>query len=55
MQHFTLFNVIAFSIRENNNQEIQRYNLHKEVNHQFLGISKLLRKIMVQNDYSKKY
>ena len=40
LQHFTLFNVIAFSIRENNNQEIQRYDLHKEVNHELLGISK---------------
>ena len=40
MQYFTLFNVIAFSIRENNNQEIQRYDLDKEVNHKLIGISK---------------
>ena len=51
MQYFTLFNVIAFSIRENNNQEIQRYDLHKEVNHELIGISKKQNKIMVQNDH----
>jgi len=50
MQYFTLFNVIAFSIRVER-ITIQRYDLHKEVNHYFLGISKEQRKIRVKNDH----
>ena len=40
IEYFTLFNVISFSIRENDNLGIQPYDLHKEVIHHFLGISK---------------